>query len=662
MTNGCETRRMSGVEAAEQSLVAADDAWGRGDLDGVVAQLSAAIRGFTAAGDKCRAALACVRLGDTMATGMGNRTASRAWFVRAQRLVEDQPPCLEQGWVAIAAMGCDVDDPDVLLAAAELALDRARRFGDVNLETKALADGGLAHVQAGRLAEGMAMLDEAMALACGPADQAEAAAKSVCSFYTACYVAADFERAGSWTRLLRQHGLVGDAPGPQLFLSSHCDSVQASLLVELGRWGEAEDVLVRAKAAFEASMPMPSWHPDIALADLRIRQGRLTDAEALLVGKEQWVQALLPAARLHLARGDLELARAVAQRGLRAIVADRLRAVELLTVVVDASLAAGDVATAVAASDDLTTRAGSLPLPALQARCAAATARVLATTGDLDGAVRTLEGAVDGLAAQPLPWLRAVLLVELAQVRERQGDGAGAAVDARAALAAVADLDVTLPPKDVALLQRLVPQPSSTVEIPTATLARSASAWIVSAEGVVTRLPDTKGLRYLADLLAHPGAERHALDLVDQIEGLSPDGLDRRTLGSAGEVLDTRARAAYRCRIEELRADIEEAIEVDDLERAERIQAEHDALVAQLAQAFGLGGRSRLAASAAERARLNVTRALRSAITRLTEVAPGPGAVLDRRVRTGLYCAYEPGVDDPFRWIVQSGVNEPASP
>ena len=317
-------------EEAARSLVAADEAWSRGDLDGVVAQLSAAIRGFTAAGDNCQAALACVRRGGAMATGLGNLTASRAWFLRAQRLVEDQPPCLEQGWVAIAALGCDVDDPDVLLAAAELALDRARRFGDVNLETKALADGGLAHVQAGRLAEGMAMLDESMALACGPADKGEAAARSVCSFYTACYYAADFERAGTWTRLFRQQGLVGNEPGGPLFLSSHCDSVRAALLVELGRWGEAEEVLVRSKAAFESSMPGPSWHPDIALADLRVRQGRLTDAEALLLGKDQSIQALLPAARLHLARREHDVALAAARRGLRAIGADRLRAVELL--------------------------------------------------------------------------------------------------------------------------------------------------------------------------------------------------------------------------------------------------------------------------------------------------------------------------------------------
>ena len=136
------------LREAQRALEQADGAFARFDVEGAVAHLSAAMRGFTAADDRRRAAMTCVRLGDTLANAMGNLTAGRAWFARARRLVEDEPPCLEQGWVAVAAMGCDVDDPAVLLAAAELALDRARRFGDVNLETKALADGGLAHVQA----------------------------------------------------------------------------------------------------------------------------------------------------------------------------------------------------------------------------------------------------------------------------------------------------------------------------------------------------------------------------------------------------------------------------------------------------------------------------------------------------------------------------------
>ena len=160
----------SGVDEARRALEMVDAAWAARDIPGIVAHLSAAVRGFTAAGDSRAAAMACVRLGDVYSSLMGNSTAGRAWFVRARRLVGEEPPCVEQGWAAVAEMGCEVPDPDELLAGSQIALARARRFGDVNLETKALADGGLARVQAGQFVEGLAMLDEAMALACGPAD------------------------------------------------------------------------------------------------------------------------------------------------------------------------------------------------------------------------------------------------------------------------------------------------------------------------------------------------------------------------------------------------------------------------------------------------------------------------------------------------------------
>src|SRR5262249_43500115 len=156
-------------------------------------------------------------------------------------------------------------------------------------------------VQAGRVAEGMELLDEAMALACGPADDAMSASRSACSLFTACYYTADFERAGSWVELLRRRGLIGPDPGPPLLLSSHCESLQAAVLVELGRWGEAEGLLERGRAEFEAAMHCPNWHLDIALAGLRTAQGRFSDAEALLLGKDQVARALLPAARLHMA-------------------------------------------------------------------------------------------------------------------------------------------------------------------------------------------------------------------------------------------------------------------------------------------------------------------------------------------------------------------------
>lgn len=647
---------MAMVDAdADRELELAAEAMATFDAESAAMHLSAAIRALTAAGDCRRAALVCAQLGDLYANAMGNGTAARAWFVRATRLIDDEPPCVEQGWVAVAAMGCDVDDPAVLLQRAQLALDRARQFGDVNLETKALADAGLACVQARRVAEGMAMLDEAMALACGPADNLDSAGRSVCSFFTACYFAADFDRVDSWADTLRRRGLIGKAEGPTLFLSSHCDAVQATALCELGRWGDAEAMLLGAIDAFEAGMGMPSWHPAIALAELRIRQGRLADAEMLLLGKDGSMQALLPAAHLHLARGDLDLARATATRGLRAIGDDRLRAADLLAVLVDTELAAGDLAAADAACNDLEHRAVGLEVSGLQAKVAALRARVLAAGGGNAQAIGTMEAALDRLPPSGVPLLRATLLIELVRLHDHAGNRAAATVEAGRATAALAGLDVVVRPADVALLERAV-RPGNVPSPRRATLSHEDRSWVVSFGDLRCRLPETKGLLYVAELVGNAGVERHALDLVDRVEGVAAGELavDRRSLGDAGEVVDSKARTAYRHRIEALRGEIDDAFDSGAEDRAQQLQAELDQLVAHLAQAFGLGGRSRRASSTVERARLNVTRAIRAATARVTEALPDAGPVLDHRLRTGIYCAYEPAETDDVRWSVQS--------
>lgn len=647
---------MTTVMDAERSLELAEQARATFDVEPLIVHLSAALRALTAAGERRRAAMVCVELGDVLGNALGNLTAGRAWFARATALLVDEPPCIEQGWAAVAAMGCDVGDPAHLLACAEVALDRAREFGDLNLETKALADGGLAHVQAGRVEQGMAMLDEAMALVCGPADDEDTAGKSACSFFTACYYSADFDRAASWAGLLRARGLIGTGPVVALFLGSHCAAVQASLLCELGRWGEAEEVLLRSSEEFLGAVGVSPFHAQVQLADLRIRQGRLTDAEALLLGKGQAFEALLPLARLHLARGDHELAAAAAGRGLRAMGDDRLRAVELLAVLVDAELARGRVEAAAEACGGLTERLTAVGNPVLSARAAGARARVLAATGDHPGAVTVLEEVLDQLPPERAPYQQSRLLTELARHRQAAGDLAGAVLDAQAALAVLAGIDVVVPPADLELLVSLAGGSTPPPAPPPTMVERDGWFELVSGDERV-RVQTTKGLRYLAELVRNPGVERHVLDLVDRVEGVGVAGdADRRRIGDAGEVLDSTARDAYRHRIEELRAECDDALAVGDLDGAEARQGELDQLVAQLAAAFGVGGKERRASSTVEKARLNVTRSIRTALRRIEEVLPEAGALLDRGVRTGTYCAYEPGAGDR-RWIVQSGVN-----
>ncbi|CAN5192926.1 hypothetical protein BH20ACT5_BH20ACT5_25390 [soil metagenome] len=126
--------------------------------------------------------------------------------------------------------------------------------------------------------------------------------------------------------------------------------------------------------------------------------------------------------------------------------------------------------------------------------------------------------------------------------------------------------------------------------------------------------------------------------------------LPRSALGDAGEILDARAKDAYRRRLAEIDDDIEQARTIGDTERAAQADAERDFLVRELALAFGLGGRERRAASASERARTGVTRADRQAIARIGEHHPQLGAHLSRCIRTGTYCAYLPDPRAPAGW------------
>ena len=176
-------------------------------------------------------------------------------------------------------------------------------------------------------------------------------------------------------------------------------------------------------------------------------------------------------------------------------------------------------------------------------------------------------------------------------------------------------------------------------------------------DGHTVRVRDLKGMRYLARLLADPGREYHVLDLVAaetgraaQVDSGQAADLPRSALGDAGEILDARAKDAYRRRLAEIDDDIEQARATGDAERAAQADAERDFLVRELARAFGLSGRDRRAASASERARAGVTRAIRQAIARIGEHHPQLGEHLSRTIRTGTYCAYSPDPRAPAGW------------
>ena len=137
---------------------------------------------------------------------------------------------------------------------------------------------------------------------------------------------------------------------------------------------------------------------------------------------------------------------------------------------------------------------------------------------------------------------------------------------------------------------------------------REGEYWTVRYEGLVARLRDIKGLRCLARLVADPGREFHPADLEaadSQAERpvpyVAPSGADelpvRRDLGDVGELLDARAKAAYRARLDEL----EEAERFNDPDHAARASAEGHFLVNELARG-GRAGRPRPPSGVARRA------------------------------------------------------------
>ena len=185
---------------------------------------------------------------------------------------------------------------------------------------------------------------------------------------------------------------------------------------------------------------------------------------------------------------------------------------------------------------------------------------------------------------------------------------------------------------------------------------REGDYWCVTFDGHTARVRDAKGLHYLACLLAAPERAIHVLDLIAADRGEPTPGprdagsSEPLLSGDAGEMLDATAKAAYRRRLAEIDEDIEDARAAGDQEREAQADAEREFLTRELSRAVGLGGRDRRAGSAAERARVSVTRAVRAALGRVREHHPTLGAHLDRAIRTGVYCAYVPEARAAVEW------------
>lgn len=169
---------------------------------------------------------------------------------------------------------------------------------------------------------------------------------------------------------------------------------------------------------------------------------------------------------------------------------------------------------------------------------------------------------------------------------------------------------------------------------------RSGDIWTLCFDGRIVHVKHAKGLADLAVLLSRPGQSVEALELYAGPEAPRP---------SAPEpVVDRQALVAYRSRLTELEAELEQARQRGDLGWIERARTEQEALLEHLGQITGLGNRVRTMTSEAERARKAVSARIRDAIAKVGGHHPELTAHLEATVSMGATCMYQPGL--PIVW------------
>jgi len=433
-----EAAMSQAVEAANDPnarLILGGVAFAREDFTICQEQWEAAFRTFKEAGDARGAALAATYLGSLFYDMFGNESASRGWLSRAARLLDRAGRCVERGYYELASVACNVRDASALEESAAVALDLALEFNDPDLEARALADGGLALINQGRLKEGFARLDEAMAtVVSGEIRNPVQGAMICCAMLTSCERTGDLRRAEEWTQAATRFNEHRWQDRLQV-LHSHCRLAYGAVLCDSGRYSEGEAQLLGAMDPASSECVPHRADAAGALAAVRLLQGRVDEAAELLRPFMDRFEVCEPLARLHFARGEYDLAAAIIDRALHDLVGDRLRAGRLLRLLVDVELGRDDVTAAERAAERLADYADESDSPVLRADSRLADGRVAMHNGAADAAIAAFEAGLDQLSGEERPILAAIIRLDLAQALAAAGQTPRATDEARAAMA-----------------------------------------------------------------------------------------------------------------------------------------------------------------------------------------------------------------------------------
>jgi tetratricopeptide (TPR) repeat protein len=612
----------------------AEVAYAAGELDVTIEAWERMHALCAEAGDPVAAANAAVRLAMHLLLDTALIAPVRGWLARAERLLEGEQETPAHAWLAVVRTYERMLTGDVQDARkwSERAIEVGSRYDAAACAVGRVAAARL-RILDGDVAEGLAVLDEAgVAAVSGDLDPLSTGLV-YCELVCALQGLAQYDVAEEWTEAMErwcQTNAIGSLHG-------RCRVHRAEILRLRGACDEAEREALVACEELSPYLRREMGWPLSELGRIRLRKGDIDGAEeALLTAHRVGWEAQPGLALVRLARGEVAAAAAGIRDALErpARVPSKelppdsdLQRAPLLDAQVEIEIAGGDLGRARAAAEELERVATRFQSKALVAGATLARGRVQLAEGSPAEAERCCSEAARMWHELGAPYEAAVARMVLAEALRAGGSEDHAVLELQAART---------------ILDRIEVAARATAE--TNVFRREGDYWSVVFEGRTVRVRDLKGMRYLAQLLTHPGREFHVLDLVAAETG------QQMALGDAGVILDERAKSAYRRRLAEIEDDIEQARALADAEREAQSDAERDFLVRELARAVGMGGRDRRASSASERARSGVTRAVRQGIARVGEHHPPLGEHLHRAVRTGTYCAYVPDPGAPAAW------------
>ena len=646
------------VEADERGLLSVADlpvfasaAYGAGHLDVTIETWERAHAELLAAGDTLSAAGAAVRVAMHLMFDTALMAPVRGWLARAEQLLDAQTVTATpvHAWLAVVR-----NYERLLIGDLESAREWARIAIDVGstCDPAAAAIGRVAEgrilILDGDVARGLALLDEAgVAATSGDLDPLSTGVV-YCELVCALQGLALYDMAEEWTETMERWSRT-NAIGS---LHGRCRVHRAEILRLRGHCHDAEVQAVLAVEELRPYLRRELGWPLTELGRIRLRTGDIAGAEeALMAAQHVGWDAEPVLSQMRLGQGGIGAAAASIRVALDSpsLVPSKelppctdLRRAPLLEAQVEIGVASGDIDRARSAAEELEAIAARFESKALVACALVARARVRLAEGDPGAAEQLFSEGARRWGDVGAPYEAATARLGLADAHRASGRDHDADLEVRAAQLVMQDIGAAPSVRDtVAGTARNA-------------FRRDGDHWSLAFDGRTAHVRDLKGVRYLARLLREPAHEFHVLDLVAAEStgvALGDDATARSaSLGNAGELLDTRAKEAYRRRLAEIDEDIDDARASGDALREAQADLERDFLVRELTRAVGLGGRGRRAGDASERARAAVTRAIRQAMVRVADQLPELGKHLDRTIRTGTYCAYLPDPRSPAEW------------